>query len=429
MSLLRLAGWQTTDVAENHKAYRITARPTVEPEACPCGSRRLYGHGTVASLFRDLPIHGKRVALRAVRKRYRCRDCRRTFLQPVPGIHEGRKLTSRLVDYVGKQAEGRTFVEVGKEVGLDEKTVRSIFEDHADLLASLAQPETPRVLGIDEVHIRRRARCVFTNIEAGTIVEILPGWSYRTVRQFLLTGLKDRHAVQLVCVDMHRPYLMAARDAMPTAMVIVDKFHVVRMATTAVDKVRLHLRSSMTDRKRRELMRSRFLLLKRRHTLQPFERVSLEAWLDQLPLLREAYTRKEAFFDIYDAVDRGTAEQLYHAWKHSLPRDLVRFYQPLLTAMENWHDPIFAYFDHRYTNAATEALNGLIKIMNRQGRGYRFRTLRAKMLFTKGVRPYSVAAEPLPRYGWGDDMLADGQPLNLGASISTLHSFVERGRI
>lgn len=36
--------------------------------------------------------------------------------------------------------------------------------------------------------------------------------------------------------------------------------------------------------------------------------------------------------------------------------------------MGNWREEIFAYFDHRYTNATTEALNGVIKTVNRTGR-------------------------------------------------------------
>ena len=48
--------------------------------------------------------------------------------------------------------------------------------------------------------------------------------------------------------------------------------------------------------------------------------------------------------------------------------------------MTNWRHEIFNYFDHRITNAATESLNGLAKIMNRLGRGYSFDVLRARLL-------------------------------------------------
>lgn len=53
--------------------------------------------------------------------------------------------------------------------------------------------------------------------------------------------------------------------------------------------------------------------------------------------------------------------------------------------MTNWEQEIFAYFDHRITNAYTESLKSLIRVMNRLGRGYSFEALRAKMLFTEGL--------------------------------------------
>ncbi|MFD0677029.1 MULTISPECIES: transposase [unclassified Paenibacillus] len=40
--------------------------------------------------------------------------------------------------------------------------------------------------------------------------------------------------------------------------------------------------------------------------------------------------------------------------------------------MANWEEEVFAYFDHRITNAYTESLNGLIRVINRLGRGYSF---------------------------------------------------------
>lgn len=43
------------------------------------------------------------------------------------------------------------------------------------------------------------------------------------------------------------------------------------------------------------------------------------------------------------------------------------------------------YFTHRITNAYTESLNSLIRVMDRLGRGYSFEALRAKILFSEGV--------------------------------------------
>lgn len=61
-------------------------------------------------------------------------------------------------------------------------------------------------------------------------------------------------------------------------------------------------------------------------------------------------------------------------------------FKPVVTAVDNWGNEIFAYFDHRYTNAVTKALNGVAKVINRTGRGYSFKVIRAKMLYSKSLQ-------------------------------------------
>jgi transposase len=59
-------------------------------------------------------------------------------------------------------------------------------------------------------------------------------------------------------------------------------------------------------------------------------------------------------------------------------------FQPIIVALDNWRPEIMAYFDHPITNAYTESLNNLIRVMNRLGRGYSFEAVRAKILFAEG---------------------------------------------
>jgi hypothetical protein len=75
------------------------------------------------------------------------------------------------------------------------------------------------------------------------------------------------------------------------------------------------------------------------------------------------------------------AEKQYSDWQTKIPADGLFAFRPLLTAMQNWRNEIFAYFDHQATNAYTESLNGLMKLANRMGRGYSFEVIRARILY------------------------------------------------
>ena len=93
----------------------------------------------------------------------------------------------------------------------------------------------------------------------------------------------------------------------------------------------------------------------------------------------------------------------------------------LIRAFTNWQPFILNYFEHPVTNAYTESLNSLIRVMNRLGRGYSFEALRAKILFTEGIhsnkqkRPrFERKREPEPvemGYGLPDDAIGYGVPV------------------
>jgi transposase len=74
---------------------------------------------------------------------------------------------------------------------------------------------------------------------------------------------------------------------MPDARIVIDKFHVVRMANNAVEKVRKILRESLTLKQRRGLMHDRFVLLKRERELNDKEQLLLSGWTTNYPELEK----------------------------------------------------------------------------------------------------------------------------------------------
>ncbi len=102
--------------------------------------------------------------------------------------------------------------------------------------------------------------------------------------------------------------------------------------------------------------------------------------------LGKAYHAKESFFEIWDNSSQKVGLfTRYKVWESKLPVEIHYACNPLLKAVQNWRNVIFSYFDHPITNAYTESINSLIRVMNRLGRGYSFEALRAKVLFTEGL--------------------------------------------
>ena len=385
--ILNLPGLKSLQVTENEYGdYRIMAEAIASPSfLCPvCGSP-IIGFGKREQLFMDLPTHGKRTGIVVIRKRYRCshKSCLKTFFEPLAGMDEKRAATKRLIEYIEKQSLKRTFASISDDIGLDEKTIRNIFRDYVNRLEKEVRFETPKLLGIDEIHIIR-PRCVICNVQDRTIIDLLPNRNKDTVIRYLYQ-LPGREIIRYVCMDMWAPYREAVAAILPQAIIVVDKFHIQRMANQALDTVRKGVREKLTPRERRTLMHDRFILLKRYRDLDAHELLVLESWLKNFEDLGVAYQLKEQFFDIWESKSRREALERYQLWKSRIPVQIEAAFRPITTAVSNWDQEIFAYFDHPVTNAYTEALNSLIRVMNRLGRGYSFAAIRAKILFTEGL--------------------------------------------
>ena len=157
-----------------------------------------------------------------------------------------------------------------------------------------------------------------TNIEHRTLIDLIKDRKKETVISALYK-LEEPAKVEIVTIDMWRPYRDAAALVLPQAIPIIDKFHVVKMANEALESARKGLRESMTASQRKGLMHDRFLLLKRRSSLSDQQLFILEGWTLNDPLLALAYEAKEAFFEIYDYQTRQEAEQAYDDWKAGIP--------------------------------------------------------------------------------------------------------------
>lgn len=383
--ILDLQGWKALGTRLDGDEYEIEAEYTILPDVCPkCGVvGNLYRHGPKPVTIRDSPIRGKHVRILVRAQRYKCRDCASTFIQPLGGLHGAMRMTERCVEYIQSQCLRDTFVRVAEHVGCDDKTVRTIAGDYIDQLNAEYKPWLPEWVGMDETQIDGKLRCIITDVVNRVPVDMLPdrdkplvtGWLYQ---------FKDRTHVKGLAIDMWKPFKDAARAVFPDLPVVVDKFHLVRMANRAMDDIRTELAKGEEKAVGRDWMRRKSLLRMRYKHLDEKGRFNLQMWLDNEPHVATAYRLKEAFYDIYDAPNRAEAERLLDAWRKSVPADMKRgkkSFMPLLTSTRNWRHEILNYFDYPITNAYTEGVNGVAKVMNRMGRGYSFEVIRARVLF------------------------------------------------
>lgn len=388
--LLDLPGWILTGRRTTGRTEVLQGEYLHEPVECPSqrckGPQLFHRHGTKKVTYADVPIRGNPTKLEATVRRYRCQGCERTFMQPLGGVHASLMMTERCEGFIARRALTATNAAVAREVGLDEKTVRRVASKGVTALASHQHGPIPRVLGIDETRVGGKLRLVLADLDRNRLVDILPDREPATLREWLVDRA-EISSTEVVVIDLWRPYCNVIQAELPNATVVADKFHVVRLASDALDKVyRRRLSAELGKDGQRPYTRSKVTLLKRPANLTDTQKQDLDQWLREDEDIAAAYVAKELFYAIFD-LPRDEAIQAFDRFKDAVPKAVRKEFRQLLAKMNVWRSEMLAILDHPQTNAYTESLNGSIKTIARNGRGYSFDVLRARILAKHALDP------------------------------------------
>jgi transposase len=407
LDLLGLPSIASVSSEENAGRLIVTARVVEQPLSCPaCGRTPCYKHDSRDQEYADAPIRGMPVRIRITRRRYRCPDCTKTFFEPLAGFSAKREMTRRLVYLIGRKSLIHSFADVAREMALDVQTIRDVFFDFAEYARRILPLPTPRVMGIDEAKRAGELRTVLTNLEERTYFDLLPSYKLPALREYLVS-LPDRSKVEVVAMDLSNVFEMAIREHMPKAVIVADKYHVVRMANEALEAVHRKVRKPLPKGERLALFRQRGVMSTRAHRLDHRGQRALEEIGSRYPLLALAHKVKEDLYAIYDAPSRVEATARMDEWLAALPPELQTYFKRVAAALTTRREHILNYFEHRYTNAFTESVNGVSKMMQRRGKRYGFEVMRLKLLYGKRAmkikeQEFIVAQEEAERPAMGD---------------------------
>ena len=259
--LFGLPGVAVQRVERSGDAGRLVQVVTAASSAagCPCcGVVSVSVKQYRTTRPRDLPYGEEPLALRWRKRQYRCLEAgcpRKAFTESIAEVPPRARVTGRLCRAVAAQvASGRSVSAVVAEYQVSWPVVHRHFAAHADAL--LTGPDPPAVLGIDETR-RGRPRWIkdtgtgawrrtelfetnFTDLCGdGRLLGQVAGRTGAAVTGWLDDRGKDwKDQVRFVAIDPCAVYRSAITRALPDAVIVVDHFHLVRLANQAVTRVR-----------------------------------------------------------------------------------------------------------------------------------------------------------------------------------------------
>ena len=386
--LVGLEGFEVKRVVEVGGQLDLEVELAGRAGACPhCGRGSLDVKDRPVVRVRDLSIVGRVTHLVWRKRRYRCASCERTFSEQHPGLPPRQRVTRRFRRHLRDRVrDGAAHAEVARCEQTTRYQVASAFRERADdELARLRRARPARRLSLDEAHHRRghELATIVSDLDRRSVIEVLDGRSRRAVERYLRSlPERRRRAIEVVSIDPYEAYRQAIRCELPWARIVVDHFHLVRGANTALDSVRRECQREVGRRRpkgarrsgqggtwRRDLYRARHRLLKASERLSEPERRRLCELFEREPLIAEAWGLKEAFRSIYKAPDRREAERRLDRFLHAVERAQLPAFTAFAEGVRLWRAELLAYFDEPTTNGYAEGVINKVKVIKRRAYG------------------------------------------------------------
>jgi transposase len=268
-----------------------------KPHTCPlCGALTQNVHDYRIQKIKDLPIHGKHVILHYRKRRYQCACCSKRFYEKLHILTKRHRITSRSALYaIDSLRERRSIKDTANALGVSSSSVSRWLR-----FVRFPVPKTlPRVLSIDEFKGNasgEKYQCILTDLKQRRIFDVLPTRKQEELFAYF-AYFQDKTSVKYIVMDMNRAYLEVARAYFPSAVVVIDKFHVARYCTWAFENVRKRVQKKLPAYERKYFKRSRKLLLARMKSLSDENKLAVERMLSYSADLTNAYILKEYFYE------------------------------------------------------------------------------------------------------------------------------------
>ena len=377
--LLNLEDVIITNVENISEEVHVYLKLPRTKHRCPaCGALTDRVHDYRMQTIKDVPL-GRTTLLHLRKRRYRC-DCGKRFFEKNTFLPRYYRSTRRLIaEIINAFRETVSAAKIGTQFNVSGATAMRYFK-----YVSFEPAKLPEVLSIDEFKGNsggQKFNSIIADAESRKVIDILPNrFENDLIRYF--SQFRSKTDVKYFVCDMNPHFRAVARACFPKAVVVADRYHVIRQAYWAMERVRKNEQNKLSSEFRKYFKKSRYLLMKPMEKLSDEEANKLTLMFEIAPRLADAYRLKNEFLDVLRSDSSKTGKQKLIDWLMSVEVMELPEFNACTKAYRNWFREILSSMDVPWSNGFIEGCNNKTKVLKRVCFGMRnFSNFRKRILF------------------------------------------------
>ena len=343
---------------------------------CPCcNGRHVNRRGSFLRWFQTLPIGRKMVYITLHVPRVECLDCGIVRQIKLGFANPRRTYTKKFERYAMELSRHMTIKDTARHLGVSWDVVKDIQKRYLSKHYAKPRLKDLELIAIDEISIGKGHRylTVVLDLFTGIVVFVGDGKGADALLPFWKRLKSSGAKIDAVAMDMSPSFISAVTTHLPTAAIVFDHFHVVKMFNDKLGALRRDLQRNAEEADKQVLKGTRWLLMKNPDNLRQEydEKERLESALQLNKPLAAAYYLKEDLRQLWSQKNKESASTFLDGWIARARSSNVKMLEKFADTLNRHRDGILAYYDYPISTGPLEGTNNKIKTLQRQAYGFR----------------------------------------------------------
>jgi transposase len=232
-----------------------------------------------------------------------------------------------------------------------------------------------KAIGIDEVSYRKGQKYVTVvyDLERACVIWVGQGKARETIDRFFNEVLSDyqKQRIEWACCDMSETYIGAIKEHCPNAQLVLDRFHIAKALNEALDEVRKQEWRQATGDERKALKGLRWLLFRHPSNRSKADTQVLNQLRKSNRRIHRAWVLKDEFNQFWEFTSQTAARGFLAQWSTTALKSRLQPLREFVRTIRKHTDNILTFVGSRLTNATSEGLNRIIRMVKNRASGFR----------------------------------------------------------